>query len=695
MLVSSEVEQLRGLATLLGLERLVNFLDLRSAPAESKIAPLSLAPSDLRSSLRRLFLQTFERAKIADFVKHHKALQLREANMRSPRSRKPNILQQLRDEASGWRGLNCLVQCGDLKYCPPEYGGRVFADTGKDTTLLAAHAAVLLGECTGVNLIERSVDGGKVRSPLHRAILTEKDDADTPEARYYLLDLSDVPVDIVLAGLSFLYTREFADIAMPYLRPPLYKDENSSLEHFLYGSEELWQSLEHIYTEIGKENKQSAASSSSGIDVEATDAALDKIEVYRTKFLWSPRRRVQWFMDLFLFADKVKAAVLRTYSEDALLGNLSDHNWADLWVFADERDAPALREAALQFGLRQVAPFAFLRFFGKNMQRNAMFVDNAAKTGGDANASSTSSSSSTSALGGGSGAGGGNASSSSGGIKGTVTSATDLESGLFFSHQSLWFKSGALEKFLFDLDLPHTPLILQEHFNSNLMSEVKKRRPAQFNELKERLVGLLIEFEKVEYNLDLVLSKSVFHNDNDDLVKLVSSAKQGFGRFLFKSTGKVAEKVDPVDEPVKARSVFPKEKLLFGYLLVTYFWEVFVAVLAFLVWRYRDALANRVFFIYGLRRLAEEFVANAFVSTSEEATEMLESMHALRSLDVLMRNAIEGYPILARMYQTIVFFLEYAHTLSVAVQLNPYFLLLSFNALVLATLLALYVKYIA
>lgn len=243
----------------------------------------------------------------------------------------------------------------------------------------------------------------------------------------------------------------------------------------------------HLCPQLQETSEESAAPD------ESTDDALEQLDTYRQKFLWSPKRRVEWYMDLFLLADKLQATHLRRYVEDALVGHLSDHNWADLWVFADEKEALALRDAALQFGLRQIAPFAFLRFFGKNMQRNSMFVEDAAsgrkrsttsagKEDGSTTASDGASSSSKSPSGASSpktansplkGSGSSASYSPGSGRKGDAAAATATrgavaaadERTLFFSHQSPWFKSNALEKFLFDLDLPHTPgLVLQEHF---------------------------------------------------------------------------------------------------------------------------------------------------------------------------------------------------------------------------------------
>eukprot|EP00392_Amoebophrya_sp_AT5.2_P004039 g4044.t1 len=642
LLVLSELNQLKDLANRLGLDRLANLVDqfqLSSSTSDNKNArselpPLHVAPSDLHASLRRLFVQTFDRSKIHEFLTHHR-LMLQHGDA-TPRATTAVLSQQIAtgDDTTN-TGLNCLIQCGPLKFCPERYREKIFVEGGERDLIIAAHAAVLVGECEGCNLVERSLDGEKIRSPVHRAVLGEEDGEDD-EGRYYLLDLSDFPLDVVFAGLSFIYTQEFADVAMPFLRPPVYSDENRVLEQFFYSSEELWKSLELVSAQF--ENADKETSEESAVPDEGTDDALEQLDTYRQKFLWSPKRRVEWYMDLFLLADKLQATHLRRYVEDALVGHLSDHNWADLWVFADEKEALALRDAALQFGLRQIAPFAFLR--------------------------------------------------------GAVAAADERT--LFFSHQSPWFKSNALEKFLFDLDLPHTPgLVLQEHFNSNLLNEVKKRRPVQLNELKERIVSLLVEFEKVEYNLDVILSKSVFHSDNDDLQQLVSTAKTSLSRFFFKSSGKVAEKVpDPLANPEKAKNAEkPRDKFLFGYLLVKYFWEFFVLVLSLLVYRYREWLGKRIHVLQGVRYFGAEILANAFVETVEEA-DFLRNFSMINTFHVAAQQTLVEYPWLAAVYELCAFVLEYFHEVSIAVRLNPYFIVLSMNVLFVGVTLGLYVKYI-
>ncbi|CAD7967043.1 unnamed protein product [Amoebophrya sp. A120] len=819
--------------------------------ATSNLPPLFVAASDLHAALRRLFLQTFDRFRIYTFLVHHQNLanykiqqqqQLSSAgpsgdivsstsssSMNNPMNKvqTKSLIQhvQLLENEEGFgsgssaassSSLNCLIQCGPVKYCPSSHADKIFStstSTALTDTILAAHAAVLVGECEGgCNLVERSLSE-EIKSPVHRAVLGDEDDEDEmdedAENKYYFLDVSDTPLDVVFTGLSFLYTQEFADVAMPFVRPPVYKDENQLLEQFFYNSEELWNSLDLVSTEYNNKSNSDdnnsadyGASSSSRkspnkmptilTKEQQLEKAINMLDTYRTKFMWPQERKISFFLDLFTFAVKINAVALKIYTEDVLIGLLADNCWADMWVFADEigsasnqltqqKEALKLKEAAIQFGLRQIAPFAFLRFFGKNVgKRNKNFVDNERKrnvtllkndksvvdpsltTQGDAtprnNAKGNPSGTTKQKTPETASPSNRNRKNKSGGGKKDTTSKMNTSSlddeeeptELFFSHQSQWFKSNALEKFLFDLDLPHispsenwTP-ILQEHFNSNLMQEVKKRRPVQWNEFKERLVQLLVEFEKVEYNLDLILSKSVFHNDNDDLQELFSVAKKGFSSFFFKSTGKVPEKVVDLndanainklsvneqnkmllqtedDSITKEQQNFiqltknqkgksgknsfiirSREKILPIYLLAKYFWEFLVLLVAIFMYRYRDALQDRILLVNAVRYFSTEFFANAFVSTAEEA-DFLENLHALRTVDIMIRNFLgaqevvhkqSDLPVLLRLYDYFTLLLTYLHSLSVAIKLNPYFVIMAFNAFLIISVVVAYVKYV-
>ena len=368
---------------------------------------------------------------------------------------------------------------------------------------------------------------------------------------------------------------------------------------------------------------RSGASTAAMLGADASLATAHAVlDTYRTQFIWPRKRRILWFLDLLRFATKLRASKLLMYCEDALVGLLADNCWVDVLVVADELQAWNLRCAALQFGVRQIAPFVFLRFFGKHRPRAGAAEAATEKTAANATGGQRSADVFQTALSttearllrkdhkhnrsagttNGTPAPPKNPKSPKGAVglrKASEQQSDQLianpTSSFALSLQSDIFKANELEAFLFDLDLPHCDLgVLTEYFNSNVLKELKQRRPLPFQELKDRLVASLLEFQRVEHAIDIILKKSVFAARDSQLTNLMETARRGFSSFFWVRSDKVAERAPENAPPHVLRQYLPKEKFLFGWLLAKYFWEIIVAGVLLLLWHYRFELQERV-----------------------------------------------------------------------------------------------------
>ena len=140
------------------------------------------------------------------------------------------------------------------------------------------------------------------------------------------------------------------------------------------------------------------------IDMAAEDEA-EKAEL-RAKFdatwretLWPKKRKVMWYLDLFRFGLAVEAPALTRWVQDVLIALCNDQIWVDLLIFATEqpgvqlsqeytsvnetgvRSCSALKQAALQFGVRAIAPHVFLKFYYN--QKELFYSDESEKAEDD------------------------------------------------------------------------------------------------------------------------------------------------------------------------------------------------------------------------------------------------------------------------------------------------------------------------
>jgi len=554
-----------------------------------------------------------------------------------------------------------------------------------DSTLLAAHSFVLVGECGSCNLEEVRVDS---LNEEQGTFSTPSTIASDDSFRYFSLDCRDFPIDIVLAALSFLYTQEFHAVHLPLVRPPLTgKDDDEQLEQFLYKSEELWNAIQTVSTDSaeaakavdfgqdqdleGVEEPTSSSSSSTSKPVlslkkkrqlaaKRVQKAAKTIELFKNSLSWPRNRRLKWLMDLYRFAHYLTAINLCLYVEDSLIGCLDNDLWVDLLIFATDFNTPRLQDAAMQYGIRQLSPFVFKKYFGVKQRKQIEDSSQAGggglrqRRGGKAQLSQNTAADQSlspskknadvldtdtfraplspkkAAVGsvaasleadykktdGDTSIGDGDSdNSNTTGASKTASVASRRNRGPgwvesdevnWMSFQSQTFKSGPFEAFLFDVDLPVAGLIMKESFGSNVLKELKKRSLPQFSALKDRLIEQLVEYEKVGYNLDLILNKSVFHTDDNELEQIVQTAKKGFASFFYRSTGKVPVNVDALKAQYrydpslagKLRRMVPREKFLLGYLIIRYFWEGFLFAFLFTIWYFRNQLEERIFPLY-------------------------------------------------------------------------------------------------